>query len=343
LFGYGTAAAGLGTKVYGLDIRLYYGGTTNVGFVLNSSGNVTIGTSDKAQTEARLCVLNGDAWVFNSGGESRLRLGNFTYIGNKSEYSYLWNVNALDLAFGTNGTERMRINSSGNVTIGGSDLASVGYKLFVDGILGIGGSGNSQWVTRFVSNSEIGLDIQLGRNANNDKLPFSIAWRNDLETPPFTINPNGNVLIGTTTDSGYKLDVNGTGNFSVGVKANEVLLGSAGLYKGSYWSSSLSDNDMVINGGKISLNGAVSMASTLNVTGALTSSTGVLSKDYFKVTGTGASVSGLYTNARISSENYPKRLWLYNDDEVAIYGSEIQLRNNTTINGNLVVAGDISA
>lgn len=56
LFGYGTAAAGLGTKVYGFDIRLYYGGTTNVGFLLNSSGNVTIGSSDTAGTSYKLRV-----------------------------------------------------------------------------------------------------------------------------------------------------------------------------------------------------------------------------------------------------------------------------------------------
>jgi len=32
-----------------------------------------------------------------------------------------------------------------------------------------------------------------------------------------SFTPNGNVLIGTTTDSGFKLDVNGTGRFSAGV------------------------------------------------------------------------------------------------------------------------------
>jgi hypothetical protein len=32
--------------------------------------------------------------------------------------------------------------------------------------------------------------------------------------PKIQINPNGNILIGTTTDAGFKLDVNGTGRFS---------------------------------------------------------------------------------------------------------------------------------
>lgn len=65
LFGYGTAAAGLGTKVYGFDIRLYYGGTTNVGFILNNFGNVLIGTTDDNGSGAKLQV-EGHAFISNT-------------------------------------------------------------------------------------------------------------------------------------------------------------------------------------------------------------------------------------------------------------------------------------
>jgi hypothetical protein len=37
------------------------------------------------------------------------------------------------------------------------------------------------------------------------------------------INPNGNLLVGTTTDAGFKLDVNGTGRFTSSVTATQFI------------------------------------------------------------------------------------------------------------------------
>jgi hypothetical protein len=51
------------------------------------------------------------------------------------------------------------------------------------------------------------------------------------------INTNGNVLIGTTTDAGYKLDVNGTGRFTGNLTANAIILG-AGLANGMRYDAS---------------------------------------------------------------------------------------------------------
>jgi hypothetical protein len=49
-------------------------------------------------------------------------------------------------------------------------------------------------------------------------MPF---FTNDTER--MRITSGGNVLIGTTTDAGYKLDVNGTGRFSSSVTANDLI------------------------------------------------------------------------------------------------------------------------
>ena len=58
-FGYGSAPKSYKTRIAGESVVLHYGTSKTTGFVLNSSGNVTIGTSDLAGTSAKLCV-DGD-------------------------------------------------------------------------------------------------------------------------------------------------------------------------------------------------------------------------------------------------------------------------------------------
>jgi hypothetical protein len=54
-------------------------------------------------------------------------------------------------------------------------------------------------------------------------------WNNTTNSYPFFINSSNNVLIGTTTDAGFKLDVNGTGRFS---ERLQVRGGGAGTSQG---------------------------------------------------------------------------------------------------------------
>lgn len=151
------------------------------------------------------------------------------------------------LRYGASATNGLILNKSGNVTIGGSDSGITNAKLYVDGRV--------YSKSAFLFDGDYG--IWKGRQYAGSLVETDIAY--NATKHYFT---GGNVGIGTASPA-YKLDVAGTGNFSVGIKANEVLLGSAGLYKGSYWTSSLSDNDMVINGGKISIRGEVTMSNEL--------------------------------------------------------------------------------
>lgn len=109
------------------------------------------------------------------------------------------------------------INSSGNVTIGSSDLAGTSAKLYVDGNIKLGASGylykNSNTVIDFSGDdsplfgygtAKAGKATWLSGNTIN------ITYGTSLATAMF-VNASGNVLIGTTTDtSGNKLQVNGT-------------------------------------------------------------------------------------------------------------------------------------
>ena len=58
------------------------------------------------------------------------------------------------------------------------------------------------------------------------------------------LKPNGNVLVNTNTDAGYKLDVNGTGRFTGALTALSVTTtatSSVAFYSGTYVSTSLGD------------------------------------------------------------------------------------------------------
>ena len=63
--GYGAAINDYATIIYGKNIRLRYGHDTSDGLFLNSSGNVTIGSSDLATTNYRLYV-NGATKIYGN-------------------------------------------------------------------------------------------------------------------------------------------------------------------------------------------------------------------------------------------------------------------------------------
>ena len=131
----------------------------------------------------------------------------------------------------TGGSLRMLINSSGNVTIGGSDLASTTAKLYVDGAVALFEQLN---FTRQSWN-------YITAPSTSGNLAFNIGAAGIVNTKMCILN-NGHVLIGTTTDAGYRLYVDGTARIADAVKFAHTL----------------------------SVEGAVTMSSTLSVAGATT-------------------------------------------------------------------------
>jgi len=101
-------------------------------------------------------------------------------------------------------TERMRITSAGNVGIG---TTSPSYKFQT------ASSVNSDWVGSFYNTSTTnpnGLQVRVGVSSSSQAL----GVYTDGVGYTFSVLGNGNTLIGTTTDAGYKLDVNGTARVS---------------------------------------------------------------------------------------------------------------------------------
>ena len=72
---------------------------------------------------------------------------------------------------------------------------------------------------------------------------------NSANTQTFTIKDNGNILIGTTTDTGYKLDVNGRGHFTNGLvleQSGYVGFINNGMYSSMGYNTSPEANNTVL-------------------------------------------------------------------------------------------------
>jgi hypothetical protein len=168
--------------------------------------------------------------------------GNITAVGSVTADSFIpsgstiptngmYLPSANTIAFSTNTTERMRITSGGNVLIG--TTTDAGFKLdvnatgrFVNAVLGGTGSAfadglrinrNSNTNQYTVINHLGGATniVSVDQSGNNiAEIYFGRSINGSTITNSMVIDKSGNVLIGTTTDAGFKLDVNGTGRFS---------------------------------------------------------------------------------------------------------------------------------
>lgn len=138
------------------------------------------------------------------------------YVGvaNKAWYAVytngLWAPSGKTLYLGANNSNHIIVNTSGNVTIGGSDLAGTSAKLYVNGkVYAVEYSSlqnNKRWI--------FGAGVITG---NENHFVFSDAT--SYKAHMIIDSVNSYVGIGTTSPA-YKLDVAGTGRFTGKVSAS---------------------------------------------------------------------------------------------------------------------------
>ena len=127
-------------------------------------------------------------------------------------------------------------------------------------------------------------------SASVEARDWSVKASND--TKLFQINNNGNVLIGTTTDNGYKLNVSGVGLFTESTNIYGVIIGNSNVIDGYAKGSSSAnlyinhytagDVYLATGGGKVGI-GTTSPQYKLDVSGAIHASDGLLADNSISV------------------------------------------------------------
>jgi hypothetical protein len=184
-------------------------------FTITSTGNVGIGgTPNYLKFE----VIGGTT-------SKRLGIGTNVYLTNSMDILALSDIGG-DIPLGISGetigfytnsaTERMRILSDGTVCVGRTTNAAAGWQMAVkNGLTITDGTSEVQIFSYFGAG--------IGTFTNHD---FTFRTNN---TERGRIFANGNFAIGTTTDAGYKLDVNGSARVSGALGINGAVYGGTVL------------------------------------------------------------------------------------------------------------------
>ena len=189
------------------------GTTTDSGFKLDVNGSTRVSGSMTVNNRylyhqgnsAIQYFMTSNAWSGTNsiffGDDSSSTIGAITY-----------NHQFDSLAFTVNGTNALHINSSRNIGIGTTSPTNAVH------IRTAAGGATSNYALVWQESTG---DRVLGYLGADNSAFFSGAlylYQNGVSNTKITANGTsylmgGNVLVGTTTDAGYKLDVNGTGRY----------------------------------------------------------------------------------------------------------------------------------
>ena len=139
--------------------------------------------------------------------------------------AYMWNWENGSMRFATNNIERMRIQSNGDVGIGiAPSVRFHVYDTVADDVNGLMQIRNGNTGTGAVTNSQLIMKNKYGSGQFMQWQQHGVRIGSRIltggtgdviftagaDSEKMRIKAGGNVLFGTTTDAGYKADINGT-------------------------------------------------------------------------------------------------------------------------------------
>jgi hypothetical protein len=336
-----SATTGLGPFVSSSGNNLIFGRAGVAEYMrITDAGNVGIGTSSP-ESGFRLHVV-GNAFVQAASGtvsktvvdnvDQRLVLGAYFETG-VGQYSFISSTNNAEtgnspLLFNTGTTERMRIDSSGNVGIGTNNPGTYGK-------LEVVGSGYTATAVR--SSDASGVVVALAANAadgarlnvlSNHPLQF---FTNNTERMRIDTS-SGNVGIGTSSPSNATLDVVGNANsisFAVRGRSSDnvgsiVFRSNNAGTEYAYFQSGPTFLTVGVNGAermRIASDGIVTM-SAYGAGAATFSAAGVISSVSDE---TWKTKDGAPVDPDAMLKKLEPGYWYYNDEKKETFGADRQL------------------
>jgi hypothetical protein len=221
LFVSGSGQVGIGTVTpnYNLDIS---GTLRSTGAITAASGLFSQSAGDTLQVYQTAATNNTTAVIrqTGAGGNGGQNIGLLVDIQAAGDQDRIANFRYYD---GSTYTSRMSILRGGNVGIG-VEVPSTS-KLQIAGDWNYNATNNVQLLIQGATNAN--QMLRLGYSTT-DNFGYIAALENGVAYKPLVLQPNSgaNVLIGGTTDNGYKLEVTGKARATTGFSSNSGSTGT---------------------------------------------------------------------------------------------------------------------